>query len=247
MDKIVVASQPPIAAGSCLPEPVLTLKELLANVTRISTQGTWKSTQRGHFMLPWYLDDGTPGKNRPVIFQMKGFSAFGLGFFDEEKYGKKDKVKKEKKDKEGETPEKPRIQPANIALDHETSPDVQAVDVMINSTVRSMMDKHLPMLEKLLAPGADDTLLTCQRRAARCAAGSSIKTMRITAFPGKVQLESLDRDYRSMQDYEKREGDYLLVIHCTGIDASLEKSVISYGPVFYAKIIKMIKDIPQSP
>jgi len=242
MEKVVVSSQPLIAAGAKIPHPVLTLKELQQNTHDIQPNGGWRKGFLGHQTLPLYFNDGATGPSRPILVQIKGVSQFGLGFYEG---GEENKPEKQEKPDDSKKKKKPRTKPASIALKFDESPEVQVLDLLINAAVKAIMEDKLAVLKQILAP-EEDEVICVQRKVARASSGSTIKNLRAICYPGKTQLE-LGGQLVSMKDFPKDEGSYGMVLEIPSIDASYEKGVITYGPVIYGRSIRLVKQVEKKP
>lgn len=233
MDKIVTARTPVISSHANVKHPVLTLAELLTHIDCIQPKAAWKKGKRGHWSLPLYFNDGATGTSRPNLIGVKGKSNFGLSLYegeDNEKQSKGDDDKKTKKN---------FVKAWTIALDYQSSPEVQALDTILNASVKGIMIKHLPMLLALMQLPDDTEVETFQRRVARGTSTSAIKSARINCYPGSTQLEN-EGKLTSMALFPKRTaGDYHLIIDSASIDASQSDGRLSYGPVLYGRVVKL--------
>ena len=238
MDKIVTATPPRIAQGAICPHAILKLSELKEHLHLLQSFGTWRKGFQGHYSLPLYFNDGKTGPSRSTLVQLSAFSKYGLGFYTEESGGQ---VKEEEKPKG----KKPRTKPATISLDYDTSPDVRMLDALLNPAVTVIMQGQISQLKKTFT--AEDDTKVVQRKAAKRSSGAVQKSLRVTCYPGRTQLEN-DSDVKvSMANFPKEEGDYNLVIDLASIDASMDNGIITYGLVIYGRAIKPSKKVERQP
>lgn len=251
MDKKVTADTPLIKAGAIVSSAVLTTKLLAQHLDRVKPYGTWRKGKAGHYSLPAYFDDGATGPSRPILVQISGYSKFGLGFFDEEKFGKKKAGRPKKRSDPDEDPEKEdsKRQPsASIAFDYDKNVTIQALDAAVNASSKDHMKKMLPQLLSQVAPGKTQKEVTCiQRKAARAPSGMVQRSLRVIAYPGKIELQGKS-GVQSMDEYPKSvEGDYKMIIDWAGWDASFKDDVLSYGPVFYGRRLEQTEPVIRAP
>lgn len=244
MDKVVNARTPVISSRASVPHAALTLAELNKHLHSVQPKSAWKKGKRGHWSLPLFFNDGATGTTRPLLVDFKGFSNFGLSMYEGE--DKDDKFSSKDEEEKPTTKKKPYVKPFTIALDFDSSPEVHCFNALLNAAVSGIMTKQLPLLQAQVAP-EDTEIQSFQRKVARASSGSSVKNVRIKCYPGSTQLEE-DGKQVSMEKFTKKAaGDYRVIVDAAAIDASMSEGQLTYGPVLYGRVIKLLKEEVRKP
>src|SRR5439155_803773 len=109
-----------------------------------------------------------------------------------------------------------------------------------------IMASHIETIKKILAP-TDDDVTVHQRKAARRSSGAVQRSLKVTCYPGRTQLENLVGEKVAMSDFPKEEGDYTMVIDLAAIDASLEQGIITYGITIYGRALRVAAKVERQP
>lgn len=240
MNKIATFRYPYIFPGSEVKEAVFTIPEFNRESRRIQMKDPFaKGAKPNRGKISIYLNDGTNKHPRSTYVEMDLFSEYGLSKYEGESSDAVEVV-------ETKEPAKGKKfnKPLTIAFSLESNPGLDKYAAGVDEIVTRIMTKELPKVTQQLCPG-DAEVTIKHRKCAKISAGSTVRNVRLTAWPGSTQLlvGPTERP-NSMNSFPQGETGRYKVIACPHhIDVVYKEGVLSYGCINQVKLV-WLRDEP---
>lgn len=245
MQKAYKLPSPYITTKSIYPEEFITISEFgkacKSNHLKVKNK-RFKAGKNGRGRLTFTLADDPKNISRPVLVSFKGVSTYGVTKFRNLETDDGEKSKDEGDSKEDKKKKKNHGS-WSIAFSVDENPRLgdlaDHVDKLVTETVKPHLER---IYEELCSWDKDqDTPTTVYRKAARSSSSDPSKYLRLTVQAGKTEFgpkDKFDKVVPLDQFAQETPGPYQIVMQLSHLDITFKESVLSIGPIMYARMVR---------